>query len=586
MSLSQGGLRRVARALPAVVPVVALGVMGHRQAWVGDDGYINLRVVSQLLEGHGFVFNVGERVEASTSPLWIGVLTLGGLAGAPLAPAAVWLGIALSMLGMIAASLGSAAPARAGSRRLLPFGTVIFASVAASWDYVTSGLENGLSTAWLGLSFWLVMRLALTASLRALVLSSFVVGLGPLVRPDFGIFSLALGSMVLWFARHMGSRRMALGMSVLIAPAFAFQIFRMGYFGALVPNTALAKEAFESRWAQGLHYFTNTFGLYQLAVPLALALLVAVLLREREKRIVAVRIAMSSAGVLHLLYVVRVGGDFMHARLLLPGLFALLAPVAVIDLARARGPVRAAVGASLLALLGWSVYCAGFVRVAAKNEYGIGDERGWHARQARVANPVLLSDYPAFFFHRDGLNIKTAVAAHCPGGLKALEAGDIAGCERIVLLDPTDGWLTPRQTQLPLDPAIDPHVVAVAARRPLGIAAGVVGSHISLIDTYGLADPVAARLEFVQRGRPGHEKQLSSAWLAARFAAPEASVDPGFRAARAALGCGELAELIDATRAPMSWQRFLRNLSSAFSLHRLRIPPDPQAAMEGFCSTR
>ncbi len=36
------------------------------------------------------------------------------------------------------------------------------------------------------------------------------------------------------------------------------------------------------------------------------------------------------AGVLHAAYVVRVGGDFMHGRLLLPGLFLLLCAVAVV----------------------------------------------------------------------------------------------------------------------------------------------------------------------------------------------------------------------------------------------------------------
>ena len=35
---------------------------------VGDDGFINLRVVSQIKAGNGPVFNAGERVEAATSP--------------------------------------------------------------------------------------------------------------------------------------------------------------------------------------------------------------------------------------------------------------------------------------------------------------------------------------------------------------------------------------------------------------------------------------------------------------------------------------------------------------------------------------
>jgi arabinofuranosyltransferase len=46
-----------------------------------------------------------------------------------------------------------------------------------------------------------------------------------------------------------------------------------------------------------------------------------------------------ACGVAHTAYVVRVGGDFMHARFLLPSLFAVLLPVAVV--AGARGRTRA-----------------------------------------------------------------------------------------------------------------------------------------------------------------------------------------------------------------------------------------------------
>src|SRR5688500_17745291 len=62
-------------AAPAVL--VLVGAWTHH--WVDEDGYINLRVVDQILAGHGPVFNEGERVEAVTSPLWILALVLGRL---------------------------------------------------------------------------------------------------------------------------------------------------------------------------------------------------------------------------------------------------------------------------------------------------------------------------------------------------------------------------------------------------------------------------------------------------------------------------------------------------------------------------
>src|SRR5438034_9602576 len=100
----------VAAALLAIpVVVLALGAWNYR--WMADDGFINLRIVKQIEAGHGPVFNVGERVEASTSPLWIGLL----LAGDLVTPIRLeW----IAVLGGLALTLGGLALAMAGSIRL------------------------------------------------------------------------------------------------------------------------------------------------------------------------------------------------------------------------------------------------------------------------------------------------------------------------------------------------------------------------------------------------------------------------------------------------------------------------------------
>src|SRR5688500_15608278 len=117
--------RAVARHISAALPVLLLLWFGWQQRWIGDDGFINLRVVRQLLAGNGFVFNVGERVEAVTSPLWIFVLTLLAGGGAQLEDATVWLGLLLSGLGLSLccyASLRSYAESETPGTLYLPFG--------------------------------------------------------------------------------------------------------------------------------------------------------------------------------------------------------------------------------------------------------------------------------------------------------------------------------------------------------------------------------------------------------------------------------------------------------------------------------
>ena len=50
---------------------IALGIMGKTflMAWAGD-AVIHLRVAELLAAGHGFQFNLGEPVVATTSLLW------------------------------------------------------------------------------------------------------------------------------------------------------------------------------------------------------------------------------------------------------------------------------------------------------------------------------------------------------------------------------------------------------------------------------------------------------------------------------------------------------------------------------------
>jgi len=42
-----------------------------RTAWMCDDAYITLRTIDNFVQGYGLVWNVGERVQVYTHPLWM-----------------------------------------------------------------------------------------------------------------------------------------------------------------------------------------------------------------------------------------------------------------------------------------------------------------------------------------------------------------------------------------------------------------------------------------------------------------------------------------------------------------------------------
>src|SRR5262249_49729235 len=46
-----------------------------RTAWICDDAYINFRTIDNFLHGYGLRWNVAERIQTFTDPLWLFLVT-------------------------------------------------------------------------------------------------------------------------------------------------------------------------------------------------------------------------------------------------------------------------------------------------------------------------------------------------------------------------------------------------------------------------------------------------------------------------------------------------------------------------------
>jgi arabinofuranosyltransferase len=118
-----------------------------------------------------------------------------------------------------------------------------------------------------------------------------------------------------------------------------------------------------------------------------------------------------------------------------------------------------------------------------------------------------------------------------------------------------------------------------------------VGPEVTVVDHFGLADPVGAHLPAPPPGRPGHEKESPAAWALARYGAPgvvsavpeRPATAAQVAAARRALRCGAAAELLEATGAPLTWDRWWANLAGSPERTSLRIPADPLEAERRLC---
>jgi len=258
----------------------------------------------------------------------------------------------------------------------------------------------------------------------------------------------------------------------------------------------------------------------------------------------------------------------MHARLLLPPAFLALVTVAVVPVTR-RWAVPAA---ALVALTG---VLATVTALTQRVDYldgvgaaGIADERGFYVRSAGIPHPVTLADHTG-----SGL----VTYGEAVGRLRA------AGAEEVV----TQGTITSvDQPPTVLGPSRGPLLFLVGNAGFMGVAAG---RETLTLDGFGLTDSVGAHLDPPPPTRPGHEKLVPVVWFWARYGGtpgphtpPEVTPDR-VAAARAALSCGDAAELLSATEDPMSWGRFWSNVVHAPSLSSFRIPPDPYRARDELC---
>lgn len=362
----QNKLTGLTAGLSATILTVVALVAGWNRRWISDDGLIVLRTVRNLQAGNGPVFNAGERVETNTSALWQYLIYLWAqLTGGQLETVALWCALICTGLAVLAGVLGSGLLYRQRGLVLLPVGMVIYLALPPARDFATSGLEWGLSILWLAV-LWLLLamwvrrgnpaayaarggaqsrrhaRPVLRPAKPYLYLLAFWTGLSWLVRPELALYGGVAG-LVLLIATPGWLRKLSV-LAVALPVPMAYQIFRMGYYGAIVPQTAVAKSASEAMWGRGWDYVTDFVEPYGVCWALGvLAAVSAVVVwgvgaqRERVPRAahrlqqpVTPVFVMVLCALLHMVYVVRVGGDFMHGRMLLIPLFALLLPVALL----------------------------------------------------------------------------------------------------------------------------------------------------------------------------------------------------------------------------------------------------------------
>src|SRR5262245_36279451 len=121
---------------------VVFSILLIRTAWVCDDAYITFRTVDNLIHGYGARWNVAERVQSYTHPLWMLLLAAVELVTREPYFTSIVLSLALSL---VAVALVAFRLARTAWQAAL--GLLILASAKSFVDFSSSGLDNALSHA-------------------------------------------------------------------------------------------------------------------------------------------------------------------------------------------------------------------------------------------------------------------------------------------------------------------------------------------------------------------------------------------------------------------------------------------------------
>ena len=443
---------------------IYLGVIIYT-AWVSDDGYITFRSIENWIHGYGLVFNVGERVQTFTHPLWLLLQSLlyllTRLVASPFGLNKLFYGnIVISLiLSILTIVLYSFKVAR--STQMAIAGILVLTLSKSFIDYSTSGLENPLNH-FLALCFFGLFLFSDKDNPRHVTTLAFLAGLATLNRLDTILIFFPALVLLIWGSSN--KLKTILSITVGFLPLVFWELSSLFYYGSLFPNTAVAKLNTGIQkitlLKQGAYYFLNSLRMDTITL-VVIAFSVALAIFSRNMRRISVAIGIG----LYLFYILYIGGDFMSGRY-----FSLPLIVAVILLSTFELKSSTLYGGSLIAILAIGLLPF-VVTIERRPTYGGNRENNLVFLDAhKIADERLV--------YKDRTGLLTAFQGNSPRVVYSQEEWKYSS-----------GY--PREV----------HIVGA-----MGMNGYRDGPNIHVIDVNGLADPLVAKmpLEDNERFRIGH----------------------------------------------------------------------------------
>jgi arabinofuranosyltransferase len=336
-------------------------------------------------------------------------------------------------------------------------------------DYSTSGLENPLTYFLIVIFFFIYLKKK--NSNRKILLLTLITSITALNRYDT---ILLLLPPLLYHAYKTEKLKSIRYIIAGIIPLISWLLFSLFYYGFPFPNTAYAKlnhginsyELIE----QGLYYFLNSFYLDPVTITLiftGLALLFFLKMKSHYPTAIGI--------ILYLIYIIKVGGDFMSGRFFsVPFLIGIII-VSQLEFKRSLY-VTGLIFIIFLGLL------APYSTIFSSSTYGLGPKL---IKGFRLGPTILITydngiaDERLFYYQFTGLLNYQKLEKHqwVEKALKIKESKKTPGVYNIA-----------------------------------GIFGFYAGPDIHIIDPWALGDPLLSKLPSTEYWRVGSSQQLGDKW--------------------------------------------------------------------------
>ncbi|MCX6056523.1 MAG: hypothetical protein NTZ74_16740 [Chloroflexi bacterium] len=291
-----------------LVLLLVIFVIILRRAWIAEDAYITFRTVDNFINGYGLTWNIGERVQTYTHPLWLFLISLFYFITHEAYFTTIFVSLLMSFFAIALIPM-KISKSEFGSGIAI----IVLMFSNAFVDYSTSGLENPLSYLISGLFLFKYFNNKHTY--KDLFILSAIASFAALNRLDSFVIFFPPLLYAFWKTNHKGKALKFLLIGQL--PIIIWEIFSIFYYGFLFPNTYYAKLNHMIPWnellVQGGYYCLESLTNDPITLLSIIGILLIIVISKSLRKNFEI-LAVIVGVVTYMISIIVSGGDFMAGR--------------------------------------------------------------------------------------------------------------------------------------------------------------------------------------------------------------------------------------------------------------------------------